>query len=438
MALTGEELLEGFSRFIGDWWESTTTGTGTTSTLLDTLLGRLGDDGWADRYVRITSGTNDNAIRRSLIPFTSATGEVTVQPAFSAAVASGVTYQMHKYDPMEKWAALDAARLAVLPWVFEEVRDDTITGNGRNDEFQLPPAVAWGPEVALLERRLSVDSEWNLLTGDNARLQTAGDWVAANGVSEADYSQLHLDDVVPRFQPYCVRLTYTDSGSNGTYTLPVANMRSGVTASLVAGRHVELGLMVYSEVSGIMARIVTDAGTLVSSSAHQGRGWEFLTCEADVGQTNATTFSAQLVFPTGGSVFNAFLEEAFLVLGNLPSRFPQDGDIALEVEYDNTIQRVWFNSPIPKGYHVRLIGKTPITALGDTTPWSGSMEVDERSAMILYAEAAEQLFGSEILSQPAQRDVMARIAVIKSKRKDYQKQWKYRMRPGRLVSPFRQ
>ena len=438
MALNGEEILEGFSRFIGDWWESTTTGTGTTSTLLDTLLGRRGDDSVVDNYFRITSGTNDNVIRRSLIPFTAATGEVTFQPPFSAAVASGVTYQMHRHDPMEKFAALDAARLAVTPWVFREVRDDTITGDGKRDEFTLPDAVVWGPEVAILERRYSIDSEWNLLTGDNARVKIAGDWTAANGVAEADYTQLHLDDVIPRFETSAVKLTYTDGGSNGTYTLPVANMRSGVTAALVAGRHVEIGLMVYAEVAGVLARIVTDVGTLVSSSAHQGRGWEFLTCEGDVGQTNSATFSAQLIFPTGGAVFTAFLEEAYLVLGNLPNRFPDDGIISLEVEYDATIRRVWFNSVIPQGYHVRLVGKAPITALGDTTPWSGSMEVDERSAMILYAEAAEQLFGTEILSQPAQRDVMARIAVIKSKRRDYQKQWKYRMRPGRLVSPFRQ
>ena len=434
MSLTGEELNEGFSRFIADFWSSTTTSAGTTSTLLDTLLGRKGNDSVVHMYFRPTSGTNDNAIRRAIVPFVAATGEVTVQPAFAAAVAASTTYEMHRYDPMDKWAALDAARLAVLPWVFKEVRDDTLTGDGRTDEFALPTTVEWGPEVALIEERLAVDAEWNLITGDSARLLIAGAWSASGSVVETDYAVTQLDKIVPRFQTNAVKLVYTDGGSDGTYDLTVSNMRSGVTAATVAGRHVELGLMVYSEVSGVLARIVTDAGTLVSSSAHQGRGWEFLTCEGDVGQTNATTFTARLVFPTGGTTKLVYLEEAYLTLGNLPPRFREE--MAVEVEYDATTRRVWFRSIVPRGYQIRLVGKAPITALGDTTPWSGSMEVDEKSAMILYAEAAEQLFGSEILSQPAQRDVLARIATVKDKRKDYQKQWKYRMRAARFVSPF--
>ena len=434
MALTGEELLEGFSRFIGDWWDSTLTATGTTTTLIDTLLGRKGDNSHVHNYFRITSGALDNVIRRSIVPFTASTGEVTVQPAFASAPASGVTYEMHKYDPMDKWQALDAARLAVLPWVFREIRDDTLFGDGRTDEFAIPSTVEWGPEAAMIEQRLPVDAEWNLLTGDNARLKIAGNWTATASVVETDYATTIHDKIIPRFQTSAVKLVYTDGGSDGTYTLPVANMRSGITAANVAGRHVELGLMVYSEVAGVLARIVTDVGTLVSSSAHQGRGWEFLTCEGDVGQTNATTFSARLVFPTGGSTKVVYLEEAFLTLGNLPARFRED--MAVEVEYDATTRRVWFRDVIPRGYQVRLVGKAPLTALGDTTPWTGSMEADAKSAMILYAQAAEELFGLELLSQPAQRDVLTRIATVKDKRRDYQMTWKYRMRSGRLVSPF--
>lgn len=434
MALTGEQVLEGFSRFIADWWESTTTGTGTPTTILDTLLGRWGDDMLIDMYFRITSGALDNVIRRSVIPFTSNIGQVTVQPAFASAPASGVTYQMHKYDPMAKFAALDAARLAVLPWVFEEVRDDTLFGDGRTDEFTIPSTIEWGPEIAMLERRLPTDADWNLIPPEDAKIQTSGDWTVSANLAEADYAQVQHDKVVPRLQTSAVKLTYTDDAADGTYTLPVASMRSGVTAAGVAGRHVELGIMVYSEVAGPVARIVTDAGTLVSSSAHQGRGWEFLTCEGDVGQSNAATFSARVVIPTGSGVVVVFVEEAFLTLGNLPARFVDDA--AIEVEYDATIRRVWFRGIVPRGTQIRLIGKAPISALGTSSPWSGSMEIDEKSAMILYAEAAEQLFGSEILSQPAQRDVLARIAAVKDKRRDYQKQWKYRMRTARLVSPF--
>lgn len=431
MTLTGEEVLVGFSKFIGDYWQSTTTSAGTTSTLIDTALSRWGNNAIVDRFFRrVVSGE----IRRAVIPFTQSNGEVTVLPVFSTTVSSGLTYQMHRYDPVEKWRALDAARLAILPWVFKEVRDDTLTGDGRSDEFTLPTSVEWGPEAAMIEQPLPPDASWNLIDGDNARTVTAGAWSASGSIAESDYTTAAHDKVVPRLQSSAVKLVYTDGGSDGTYTLPVSAMRAGVTAAGVAGRHVELGLMVYSEVSGLLARIITDVGTLVSSSAHQGRGWEFLTCEGDVDQTNATTFSARLVFPTGGSTKVAFLEEAYLVLGNLPSRFIET--MASEVEYDATTRRIFFREIPPRGHHIRLVGKAPITALGESTPAIGSMEIDEKSAMILYAEAAEILFGQEILNQPAQRDVLARIATVKDKRKDYQKTWRYRMRRGRVISPF--
>lgn len=440
MTLTREQALTGFSKFISDYWASTTTAAGASNgtTLVDTLLGRNGDDSVSDRYFRVTSGTATQQIRRALgsQSFQSATGEVTVQPSFSAQIATSVTYEMHKYDPADKIAALNEARLAVLPWVFKEVRDDTLTGDGRTDEFPLPSTVEWGPELAMIEERIPAGAEWNLLTEHNAEVTTSGNWVAAGGVVATDYSQQHHDKIVPRFQPSAVKLVYTDAGTDGTYTIPVANMRSGVTAVNVAGRHVELGLMVYCEVAGPVAEIITDAGTLVTSSAHQGRGWELLTCEGDVGQANATTFSARIRFPNSGLAAHrlAYFEEAFLVLGNLPSRFIEEH--AIEVEYDDTSRRVYMRGRPSKGYHIRLVGKAPISAIEYANMTTATVEVDEKSAQIWYADAAEKLFGHEILSQPAQRDVLGRIATVKEKRTMFQKTWKYRMKQGRLASPF--
>lgn len=432
MTLTAEQLLEGFSRFIGDWWSSTTTAAGTTTELYDTALGFVGDNMHVDNWFRITSGTADNQIRRALPPFNAATGGVTVQPAYSAAIDAAVTYEMHRYHPQDKWAALDAARLAVLKWVFKEVRDDTLMGDGRSDEFRLPSAVEWGPEFAFIEDPLPPDADWNLIDASNARGKAVEDWSASANVTASTYARTTYDKRVPKHEDTCVKLVYTDNASDGTYTL--STFRSGVSASALAARRVEFGIWVHSEVAGVVAEIVTDAGTLETSSAHQGGGWEFLTASDDMPQTAPSSVSVRVRFPTGGTTRVVYVENAFFVLGRLPSMFHDEA--AIDVSADNTLRLVQLRGIPPERRQIRLIGKAPLTAVGTANPATGSMEVDEKSAQILYAEAAEQLFGLELLNQPAQRDVLARIAAVRDRRKEYQQTWKYRSKQGRLVSPF--
>ncbi|MCZ2109082.1 MAG: hypothetical protein LC118_05860 [Dehalococcoidia bacterium] len=65
--LTGEEVLADFSKFIGDFWQSTTSAAGTTTTLVDTTLGRWGDNALVDRFIRRVA---TEEVRRTVVPFT--------------------------------------------------------------------------------------------------------------------------------------------------------------------------------------------------------------------------------------------------------------------------------------------------------------------------------------------------------------------------------
>lgn len=421
--LTGEELLAGFSKFIGDYWQSTTTATGTSTTLVDNTLGRWGDNALVDRFIRRTA---TEEVRRAIVPFTRATGELTVQPAFSTSVGSGITYQLHRYDPVEKWRALDTARLAVLPWLFKEVRDDTVTADGRNDEFPIPAAVDWGPELCYIETPLDVGADWNLITDADARGKEASNWTASN-VTVSTYAKTSADALIPKHEDTCLKLVTTGTW---TYTLTVSNF-DGITAASAAGRHVEYGMWVYSLSTSPALKLLTDAGTLATGTAHQGKGWELLRVEGDVAADNATTLSVQLA---GSGTLTLYRENAFFVFGQLPNPF--DEDHPLRVERDETIQR--FRLPgIPlRGRQIRLIGKAPLSALGTSGQAAATMELNERSAQILYAAAAEELFGLELLSSPAMKDVLSRIAVVKDKRKAFQKEWKHRAPAGRVVSPY--
>lgn len=437
MTLTGEQLLKGLSLFIADWWESTTTGAGGAGgeTLVDTLLGEKGDNAIIDNYFRITSGSADNDIRRGVVPFTSLTGAVSVRPVFSAQIDASVTYQMHKHKPSAKWRAMDEARLAILDWVFKEVRDDTITADGRSEEFVIPTAMEWGPELAIIESPSPYGVDWNMLLEEDARGDAASNWAAAGGVVAETYDRNQFDKLAPKHESTCMKLVYTDAGVDGTYTL--STFADDVSATVVGGRKVEFAYWVLNETAGPVVEIMTDAGTLAASSAHAGHGWEFMRVEGEVAADNSTTFNVRLRFPedTTSAHRTVFVEHAFVTLGQVPSQY--DDEHVVEIERDDTLRRFWLSGIPVQGRQIRLIGKAPLTALGDTSPETGSMEVSEKSAQILYAEAAEILFGTELLNQPAQRDVVTRISVVKDKRKQLQKTWKYTPRRGGFLTPYR-
>ena len=135
--ISGCDLLVGFSKFINDYWASTTTsaGSGTFNTLVDTSLSRFGDDQIIDFYVRITGTGNLQYDVRRITQFVSATGTVFVDPPFSETVASGTDYQIHRYDPSLKFECLDEARLRedVFEHAFRLIYDDTSTSDGLSD-----------------------------------------------------------------------------------------------------------------------------------------------------------------------------------------------------------------------------------------------------------------------------------------------------------------
>ncbi|MCZ2109081.1 MAG: hypothetical protein LC118_05855 [Dehalococcoidia bacterium] len=118
---------------------------------------------------------------------------------------------------MEKWRALDRARLAVLPWLFKEVRDDTITADGRSDEFPIPAAVDWGPEACYIETPLDVGADWNLITDADARGKEASNWTASN-VTVSTKTRSGADGLIPKHEDTCLKLVTTGTW---TYTLTV-------------------------------------------------------------------------------------------------------------------------------------------------------------------------------------------------------------------------
>lgn len=440
MSLTGSQLLSGLSAFIDDvtLLNLTTSAAGTTGgdTLVDSDLGAWDDDFFVDWWVRITSATaptNQYTYRR-VVKFESVSGQLEVRPAFPAQVAASITYELHRYDPAKKFSALDAARFTAYPDLATIVYDDTLCGDGISKSFDIPAGMRRGPAYALLEQAAPPEPDWNHIP--SPRGDSVSGWTASS-LTLTTYDRPEHDTIIPKYDYTCAKFTVAGS-TNGTATLVVGSMVNGITATASAGRRVTFGMWVWCETADrISLKILDDSGTLATSSFHQGKGWELLTIEGVVSPTNATTLSARLDVSSASAAVVGFWNRAWFYLGDASRiRDIYAGDSPRRVRRDDTTNRIYFEFPPGRGQQIRLVGTDHLSALGSTvaTQVTNTMEVDEATAEVLYAEAAKVLFNRLRLNLSDFSEVNARIATAEQMRGDLSRSWRMSLPPGK---PFK-
>ena len=441
MALTGNQLLTGFSKFVDDSFSSTTTSAGnsTFTTLVDTRLKEYGDNRLVGWYVRITESTCINQVSR-ITGNVQSTGTVTFSPALTAQIASGIDYELHKYDPRSKFQALDTARFTVIDTVFRLVYDETITTDGRSREFSIPSTIRRGPALVFLERpNVSALVNWNFIPEPQCN-EVMADWTASNATL-ATYARNGNDRLVPKYGDACTRISVA-GGVNGTVTLAVASMANGVTAAAAAGLYVTYAHWIYCRTaSRVTLKLLDDTGTVATSSTHQGKGWELLNVSGAISPTNATTLSVRIDISSSAAAVTAFANNSWFYYGDfgaVNSSFYDSKPI--RVRRDATTQKFFMTSPPTERLQLRLVGKELLTALGTntTTQTTNTMEVDEATAEILYAEAAEVLFQLERLATANLPQVVEKIKAVRDRAKKLEPLWEYDMPEQRVVSPFMQ
>lgn len=421
MSLDGGALLTGVSKYMADWWASSTTATSspTTTQIIDSALAKLGGDDYIrDWFIRITgTGTYQWDVRR-VVAFTAATGVAEVFPAFTAAIGSGVTYELHRYDPTGKFTALDEARLAAYPEIAIIAYDETLTGDGETDVFAIPTAIRVGPAYVREEIPEGVNKQWNFLgapVGDDTTK-----WTGSNATL-ASYARTSADPLVPKYDPTCTSIVVAASTA-ATVTQVVANMQNGITAVLAAGRHMTFAMWVFSRLASKMRlQILTAAGTLASGSYHGGKGWELLTVEGDVAGNNTTTLSVRIDIASTADSLTAFWNRGWFYFGT-PEKVnnPYGAASPRQVRRDDTTKKVYLGFTPTQGRQLQLVGLSTVTALGTTatTQVTNTMEVDEQSAQLLYAHAAKIIFEREGITAADGGEVTARVNAMLARKRD--------------------
>jgi hypothetical protein len=400
MATTTRQVYrEGFSRSIGDFISVDTTGDGDaafTTIVSSAFLGLDGgtdDDAYENWYALIADSTSsaDGESRRieSYVPDPDAP-TVRVASAFSAQIISGITIELHRYNPVDKHDVLGRAinqlsRDLALPVLDESIVVDNVLVNTGFELFTTA----------------NVPDDWTIV---GSPMVTEENTLVRHGTSS---------------------VKVVASGAAGQLTqAPTINVDELTNEQANAAR------WCYATEPNTV-RLRTDFGSsIASSSFHSGKDqWEYLEVEKAVPDT-ATQVKMICEVADGGT---GYFDIGHLSLGpvydyDLPTSIV--GDIyRLEQQRDERIAEGGYY-PIPddgrpsEGMILRLKGQGVLSV---PTTDSGTTEIGEPQLQLLYAYAGMllwQLFASPARSAGLDRsgfDLAAKesadlVAVLKGQR----------------------
>ena len=437
MALAGSALLTGLSQFMGDDYNnlaSSTSSDGTT--VVCAHLSAFGEDYFRDYYVRITqSGGSQYHIRR-VKSFASASGTLTVDPAFPSVPQDGDAFEIHRYEPSRKFTALDEGRLRAYPEIAKLVFDETLTGDGYSREFDIPSAIRKGPVFAFIEYPLGTHDGWNFISDPD--FDSTSNW-AASSVTASIVTEESSNKLIPKYDNSCTKLVVAASTA-GTYSQVVANMNNDITAAGAAGQRMTFATWIYSVADKIRIQLIDDSGTS-SSSYHGGAGWELLTLEKSIVGNSSSLLTARIEVANNSTTFTGFVDRGWLYFGDagrVRSIYPIEANA--RVRRDDTTQRIMFDNVPQARRQIRLVGRSPLSALGTTraSQVTNTMEVDEAAAMILYAHATQILFEREGIYSDMPEEISAKLSIVQSRAADYETKFPFRMLAGsKIQGPFK-
>jgi len=407
--MNGQDLLTTFSKFVSDFFTSSTTAEGNAggTSLVDSRLTEYGDRRLIGRTVRFLSGDLANQTR-VVSNNVGATGTITFTPAVADPVPAGTAYELHRYAPDKKFRALDEARYDVADDVFKLVHDYTLTADGRSSTFAIPDTIRIGPIQAYLEDPVpAANQQWNFLASPQGDILDG--WTPTNctaSVVENEWTDL----VVPKYDMYATRIV--TNGSAATYAQARSAMH-GISAGRAAGRKMSFLMWVHCHVPQ-RVRLELNGSF---STYHQGLGWELLQVEKVFDDTATTGPDVSLNVSAGDPV-SLFWNRAWLYFGEAYRVADSYVTEAFPVpDRDFTTRKFSFNTKPSRGRQIKLVGQGVISPLGEDPDTQGEneTEVDAESARVLCAAAARILLEWEGLTAANAGQVFQRIIVVEQR-----------------------
>jgi len=385
MATTLQYAMTELSKQIGDYWESTTTGTGSTVTVVDSALLAKPNDWITDvTYDFVTSGTNTGE-ERKVSTSSLLTAGTYIVGTHGTTTFSGITYQIHRlFEPSEKRRALITAAKNVYPDLYQEIWEDSlVSGNWLKDgSFE-----TWTTSTNL--------SYWTETTVTTTQVSTGG-YIRSGGLTSA-------------------RLT-TAAGSLSQGITDYADLQ------LLRGKNVTFTSQGWCNVGSCLRLSINDGSTQSYSEYHDGgTTWTednprndnfYVTQNIDSNATQVTfaihhdvaagtsyVDDARVISGRRGKTYLAYVGFAQNIPPSVyiePNQYSTEEDWIPIHDYEiDNLGYLYIPTSIPADYRLRMRGAGYLDFIASgtsSTAWSSTIALNSPQTEVLIAEAAVYLY----------------------------------------------
>ena len=405
------EFADSIGAYVGSF--STTTaigGTGSLTVVISTELRNIGftdDDVLNDFFIRITSGNNDDVIRR-ISDYTGSSGTVTITGTdLTGDSGTGTTFEIYRYDPNQLINSLNAASRRSFPTLHKVVHDRTLTTAYQQYRYTRPTSIMprYVRQVYIVPKFDVKTYSENIINDLNCDFEEStssvpDDWTDSANITDAT----ELDTTDPNNNMVyrgnsSAKLTCAAS-STGTYTLSVNSPTNYESEEL------NFSIWVYSKNADLVSPMIQiDSDTAVTGTAHSGGGWERLTASTTASNIGST-IKVGLSFGSNGSIYTVYADEAMLTSGSTEVPLGNESIIHDWREEGDYIR--FIGTPVSL-YQMHVVGVAHLETLSTTGTTTITLEPHQRD--LYYSYAAERFFEAE-LDQTSFEDQTAILRTI--------------------------
>lgn len=386
MATTTKTVLrQRLSEKLGDYFASTTTGAGGTTSAVDASLPNhelgVNDDGFNELYILSTTAGNGLGQFRRILDYVASTVTISWTQAMSAAVGSGGTYEIHRINPSLKHQALAMAIRELFP-----------QGSQRG---------LWLP---LRNETLIVD---NLLSNSDFETFSGG----FTGWTEVGSPTVTQDTTRYMHGASSAKVIAGGSAGQQTQTIDASSGASALNLKELAGRSVTVKMWAWaSAASAARLRLDWDGSDIDNGAYHAGnQEWELLevtgtvpdaATQVKVIQETAANQTAWWdlgwAYVNGHHLYRYTIPTAFL-------RGPQQVWVQAEIHRpDGVYVPYHYGVGLAPGTILRLQGMGALTTFTDATAETATMELGQPQVELVAAYAAYCFYRSLAQAQGQQ------------------------------------
>jgi len=395
---TLDTMLPQFGRYIGAFISGintngssdTTTNITTDQSVVSTDLTDAGfnsDDALNDAFIKLTSGNNNDVVRR-VTDYTASSGTITVSGTALTAESGSTTFELYRYDPDQLRDSLNDARLEAFPELYLHVEDNTLTLEGSQNKYARPTSIRQGfVRQIYQEPRINAKTfQNNIVSTLNCDFESStigDDWTASYITLAAEAETTSPDNWMVFSGTQSGKCTVTASQ---TATL-LMTVPSGTN---YVGEEINVGIWVYSRTaSRVSAAIQLDSSSVSAGSTHSGGGWERLTHTLVADGISSSIKVGVSV--TSGTAFVFYADEIIATSGQSELPQPIGSPIMGWREETDNIVIHGHKTSADRQLRVRGMG-----LLSSVSSGSDTMELEYDQLRILYAHGAMLWFQQDI------------------------------------------